>query len=74
MITDDRKIKDMIKTNPKYHEEMADRFKAKLLDKTKESGMSQKDINRIYGKMKMVDDLKRKISKGKLSEDYAFGR
>lgn len=73
-MTDDRKIKETIKTDPKYHEAMAERFKAKLIEKTKQSGMTQKEINRIYGKVKMVDQLKQKISKGKLSEDYAFGR
>ncbi len=73
-MTDDKRIRDTIRTDPEYHIKMAERFKSKLIEKTKQSGMTQKDINRVYGKIKMVDELKKKISNGKLSEDYAFGR
>lgn len=67
-MTDDRVIKDLLKKDPSYHRNMADKLISKMNDKLKKSGITSHDQSRILNKMKLVSDLKKKIGTTGLSD------
>ena len=64
-LTDDRAIRDSMKTNPKWHADKAREFIGRQREKLKKSGVTSSERSQIYKSMKWFDTKRKKFESGK---------